>query len=117
MTVIRKSDRLVNLGSAKLGEPDDSPDDESSEDGMTSQDDFLNTGGRNGKRPDDPHDSSSEDEVYVVPLRRSPRRKRPDPGCNLCDHGLGLGWNLAKGKMSYLVILSDPVRVLLTDVQ
>ena len=69
-----ESERLVNLGSIALREPDDSSDVGLSENGITSQDDFLNTGGQNA-RLDDPLDSLSEDEV-VFPLWRSTRRKR-----------------------------------------
>ena len=43
---LEESERLVNLGSTTLGEPDDG----SSEDGMTLQDDSPNT----GSQKDDP---------------------------------------------------------------
>ena len=49
MTVIWKSERLVNLGSNTLEEPDDFPDDWSSENRMTSQDDSPNTSGQNAE--------------------------------------------------------------------
>ena len=47
MTDSEESEQLVNLGSTTLEEPDDSPDDGSSENGMTLQDDFLNTDSQN----------------------------------------------------------------------
>ena len=42
-----ESERLVNLGSTALCESDDYPDDGLFEDGMTSQDDSLNTSSQN----------------------------------------------------------------------
>ena len=79
-----ESEQLVNLRSDALGEPDKSPDDGLSEDGMTSRDDSPNTSGQNAERLNDP--------LLIVclkvkiPLWRSIWHKWPAPGCSLCDH-------------------------------
>ena len=44
------------------------------------------TGGSHENPPTDHSESSSEEEVQPIPLRRSTRNKRPRPHCYLCDH-------------------------------
>ena len=74
-----ESEQLVNLRSTALGKPDDSPDEGSSEDQMTSQDNSPNTSSQNTEQPNDLLDSSSEDKASIVPLWRNTQCKRPAP--------------------------------------
>ena len=109
-----ESEWLVNMGLTVLGESDASPDDGLSEYEMTLQDNFLNSSGQNALWLDDL--------IVRLKTRFTSFPFGEVPGAR----GLLLAVvfvimiserSVAKGEMNYLVILSDSVCVLLSDVQ